>query len=186
MVEIVEADPRWAREFEQIAAELRAAVGEWALRIDHIGSTSVPGLASKNVIDIQMTVADEEALARVTAVLDGSLWRRVPDIVGDHLVPGLPTDPSQWRKTLFDEPEGSRPVHLHIRMEGRPNQRYALLFRDYLRAHPEAAAAYLQVKRGLAALARDSGDYADAKDFACDLIYVAAEDWAREHGWTVQ
>jgi GrpB-like predicted nucleotidyltransferase (UPF0157 family) len=99
-------------------------------------------------------------------------------------VPGLSTDPSQWRKALFGEPRGSRRVKLHVRMEGRANQRYALLFRDYLRAHPEAAAAYLQVKRGLAALARDSGSYADAKDPACDLIYIAAEDWARDQAWT--
>jgi GrpB-like predicted nucleotidyltransferase (UPF0157 family) len=63
MVEIVEADPRWSREFQQIAADLRGVVGELSLRIDHIGSTSVPGLPAKDVIDIQITVADEEALA---------------------------------------------------------------------------------------------------------------------------
>jgi len=69
-------------------------------------------------------------------------------------------------------------------MEGRANQRYALLFRDYHREHPEAAAAYAEVTRGIAALAPDLGSYADAKDPACDLVYLAAEEWASEAGWT--
>jgi GrpB-like predicted nucleotidyltransferase (UPF0157 family) len=65
---------------------------------------------------------------------------------------------------------------VHVRVEGRPNQRYALLFRDYLRAHPDAAAAYAALKRALAALGIDREVYADVKDPACDLIFVAAED----------
>jgi GrpB-like predicted nucleotidyltransferase (UPF0157 family) len=184
MVRIVEPDSRWAGEFTLIAADLRDAVGGDARRIDHIGSTSVPGLPAKDVIDIQMTVADEEMLAVVASALASRGWRRERDIVRDHQVPGLPAGPLEWRKILFDEPEGSRPIHLHIRVDGRVNQRYALLFRDFLRVHSDKAAAYAEVKRGLAALAPDSGSYADAKDSTCDLIYIAAEAWASESGWT--
>jgi GrpB-like predicted nucleotidyltransferase (UPF0157 family) len=184
MIEIVEHDPRWAAEFTKIAADLDDSFGGDVRRIDHIGSTSVPGLPAKDVIDIQITVADEHSLVRVGAALDRRGWRREPDFVRDHQVPGLPTDPAEWQKAFFDEPEGGRPIHVHVRIDGRANQRYALLFRDFLRAHPETAAAYAQVKKGLAALAPNSGSYADAKDPACDLIYFAGEVWADEQGWT--
>jgi GrpB-like predicted nucleotidyltransferase (UPF0157 family) len=183
MVTIVEADPGWASEFQRIGHDLHAILRTDAVRIDHIGSTSVPGLASKNVIDIQVSVRDEEALERVAAVLEGRGWRRQRLYVSDHRVVGLPQDDSEWRKVFFDEPHGHRAVHVHVRIEGRANQRYALLFRDFLRAHSDSASAYAQVKRGLAALAFDSGSYADAKDPACDLIYLAAERWAAETGW---
>jgi GrpB-like predicted nucleotidyltransferase (UPF0157 family) len=182
-VTIVDFDPGWPSEFERIAERLRAAVGGDALRIDHIGSTSVPGLPGKDVIDVQVTVADEDALERAAASLGSSGWRRSPRIDRDHRVPGLPEDGAQWRKAFFDALAGDRDIHLHVRMEGRANQRYALLFRDYLRAHPGAAAAYAEVKRGLAELAPDTGSYADAKDPACDLVYLAAERWAAETGW---
>jgi GrpB-like predicted nucleotidyltransferase (UPF0157 family) len=183
MVTIIEPDPGWASEFERIGQDLRAILHKDALRIDHIGSTSVPGLASKDVIDIQVTVRDEEALERVAAVLERRRWRRERRYGWDHRVAGLPEDDSEWRKVYFDEPEGDRAAHVHVRIEGRANQRYALLFRDYLRVHADSAAAYADVKRGLAALALDSGSYADAKDPACDLIYRSAESWAEETGW---
>jgi GrpB-like predicted nucleotidyltransferase (UPF0157 family) len=182
-VTIVDPDPGWPSEFEQIAERLRSAVGEVALRIDHIGSTSVPGLAAKDVIDIQLTVTDEAALEGAGSALERSGWQRVQGIVRDHRVPGFPEDIAQWHKALFSPPPGTRRVNLHVRMQGRANQRYALLFRDYLRAHRDAAAAYAEVKRGLAALAPDTGSYADAKDPACDLIYLAAERWAAETAW---
>ena len=183
MVTIVEPDPGWASEFAGIAEHLRMAIGADALRIDHVGSTSVPGLPAKDVIDVQISVADEAALARAAAALERSGWKRSARISRDHLVPGLPEDLSQWRKEFFNAPEGSRSTNVHVRMDGRANQRYALLFRDYLGVHPEAASAYAEVKRGLAALAPDSGSYADAKDPACDLVYLAAEEWASETGW---
>jgi len=183
MVTIVDADARWPADFARIEEDLRDGLWSDARRIDHIGSTSVPGLASKDVIDIQVTVADEQFLERVAATLERRGWRREGDVAYDHQVPGLPTDLSEWRKIIFDEPQGTRPSHLHVRVNGRANQRYALLFRDYLRVHPHAASAYAEVKRGLASLAPDSGTYAVAKDPACDLIYFAAESWASEVGW---
>jgi GrpB-like predicted nucleotidyltransferase (UPF0157 family) len=78
-----------------------------------------------------------------------------------------------------------RRVNLHLRVAGRANQRYALLFRDYLRAHPDTAAAYGEFKRRAATLPLESvGEYADLKDPVCDLIYLPAEDWAARTGWT--
>ena len=76
-------------------------------------------------------------------------------------------------------------MHLHVRVAGAANQRYALLFRDYLRDHPAAAAAYASLKTKLSELdpPLEPDDYTDVKDPACDLIIVAAEDWAERTGW---
>jgi GrpB-like predicted nucleotidyltransferase (UPF0157 family) len=76
-----------------------------------------------------------------------------------------------------------RPTNTHIRVEGHANQRYALLFRDYLRAHPHMAEAYADTKRRLAAIAPTRADYVDAKDPICDLIAFPAEDWAEATSW---
>jgi GrpB-like predicted nucleotidyltransferase (UPF0157 family) len=85
-----------------------------------------------------------------------------------------------WEKRLWQSRPGARRrVNLHVRVAGWPNQRYALLFRDYLRTHPQAAAAYARLKRALAErLGDDLVAYTDLKDHACDLIVVAAEEWA--------
>jgi GrpB-like predicted nucleotidyltransferase (UPF0157 family) len=183
MVTIVEPDPRWPGEFDRIAAEIRAAAGEHVDRVDHIGSTSVPGLRAKDVIDVQVTVPDWDAVGATLERLEHGGWTVRRDIGRDHAVPGLPNDPELWTKGYASERPGERATHVHVRVAGRPNQRYALLFRDYLRARADAAAAYGELKRRLAPLAPDSATYADAKDPACDLIYLAAEAWSSEIGW---
>jgi GrpB-like predicted nucleotidyltransferase (UPF0157 family) len=185
MVTFVDPDPRWPHEYERIAAVLARAAGEAIERIDHIGSTAVPGLAAKDILDVQLTVASRGDLDAAVEALARAGWRRLPhDISRDHPVPGFPDDPAAWEKGYLDEPPGERPVHVHVRVAGRPNQRYPLLVRDYLRAHPNSAAAYAALKQGLARIAADSATYADSKDPACDLIYFAAEAWASSTGWT--
>jgi GrpB-like predicted nucleotidyltransferase (UPF0157 family) len=78
-----------------------------------------------------------------------------------------------------------RPTHLHVRATDRPNFRYALLFRDYLRHSAAAGAAYAQVKVALARWAPDDVDaYYDVKDPVCDLIMDAAERWATDVAWS--
>ncbi len=181
MVEIVPYDDRWPDEFRAIAATLRAALGERALRIDHIGSTAVSGLAAKDSIDVQITVAalDEavaSALAGISYGIDDRLRR-------DHRPPGATGPDSDWEKWYFREPAGRRLANVHVRVAGRPNQRYPLLFRDYLRTHPASAEAYARLKRQLAAGLADPTTYPDVKDPAVDLIYLAAEEWAAAVGW---
>jgi hypothetical protein len=75
-------------------------------------------------------------------------------------------------------------VLLHGANLGKPNQRYALLFRDYLASHPPVAAAYGELKRRLAAALAKDESYPTVKDPAVDLIYLAAEQWASTSGWT--
>ncbi len=184
VVEIVEYDPSWPDAFRDVAGRLRMTLGDSASRIDHIGSTSVPGLASKDVIDTQVSVERDADLDGVAQELEAAGWTTPPHIINmDHQVPGWPEDERARRKRFFKEPPGSRHVNLHVRVIGRANQRYPLLFRDYLRAHPDSAQAYATLKRDLAVLLKDPDIYPEVKDAACDLIYFAAEDWARAIGW---
>lgn len=180
MIEIVPYSPNWPIEFEHIAAPIRNALGGLALRVDHIGSTSVPGLAAKDIVDVQVTLPDFDAIDRVTAALTAIGYTLRPDIIADHCPPSVEGPDSDWEKRLFNPPPGQRPTNLHVRAQGRANQRYALLFRDYLRAHPLAASAYAEVKRRLAHYhAEDSLAYTTIKDPVCDLIMNAAEAWQR-------
>ena len=181
MVEILEYQPRWVAEFRSIAEGLRRALGEIALRIDHIGSTSVPGLAAKDIIDVQVSVSDLSD--RVVAAIESLGYVHRSGVVEDHVPPLMTADREQWRKLYFREGEGERSVHIHVRVLGRSNQRYALLFRDYLRAHPETAAAYGELKRRLARIAPDSATSADTKDPVCDLVIFPAEQWAARTAW---
>jgi GrpB-like predicted nucleotidyltransferase (UPF0157 family) len=181
VVAIVPYDERWPGEFDRIATELRGALATHAIGIDHIGSTAVPGLSAKDVIDVQITARDlEPAIAE--ALLDAG-YVQLPDVIADHLPPGLGDAPGDWSKWLFIEPPGRRRINVHVRVAGRPNQRYALLVRDFLRADPRVAAAYAELKRRLAAALADPADYPDVKDPAVDLIYLAADAWAVASRW---
>jgi GrpB-like predicted nucleotidyltransferase (UPF0157 family) len=181
MIEIVEYQPSWPTEFRDIARTLRSAVGSSALRIDHIGSTAVPGLAAKDVLDIQISVAefDDYLLDRLLALG----YTRLEHIERDHCPPGCVSSADEWQKWFFRPPIGQRPTNTHVRIIGRANQQYALLFRDYLRSHPATAAAYASLKRQLARELRDESRYPEVKDPAVDLIYLAAFEWAVQTGW---
>jgi GrpB-like predicted nucleotidyltransferase (UPF0157 family) len=182
--EIREYDQGWPDAFRDAASLLRMTLGESVDRIDHIGSTSVPGLASKDVIDIQVSVQRDNDLDSVARTLEDAGWARY-SVSSDHVVPGLPPSELAWRKGFLREPPGYRRVNVHVRLVGQPNQRYPLLFRDYLRAHPHNAQAYATIKKDLALILPDDLDrYTDVKDAACDLIYFAAEAWAQSTGWS--
>ena len=185
--EIIPYQPAWPAEFEAIAARLRQALGPLAARVDHIGSTAVPGLAAKDVIDVQISVAalDAATVAALTAALTGLGYRLHEGEMRDHRPPGAAGPEADWDKLFFHAPEGQRRTHTHVRALGRPNQRYPLLFRDYLRAHPATAAAYAELKRQLAAGLADPDSYTEVKDPAVDLIYLAAEEWAAATGWDI-
>jgi GrpB-like predicted nucleotidyltransferase (UPF0157 family) len=181
MIVISPYQATWPSEFQRLAQPLRQALGELALRIDHIGSTAVPGLPAKDVIDIQITVAalDERLVAAMQTlgyIQPEGVWR-------DHCPPNFVGPESEWEKFFFRPPAGQRRTNTHVRAMGRANQRYPLLFRDYLRAHPATAAAYAELKRRLAQHLADPETYPDVKDPAVDLIFFAAEDWATATHW---
>jgi GrpB-like predicted nucleotidyltransferase (UPF0157 family) len=173
---------QWPSEFVKVKEHLGEALGDVAERIDHIGSTSVPGLAAKDIIDVQVGVSDLRD-PRLVSALEG-LGCQATDITSDHVPPGDRSGPAGWEKRYFRPPVVWRLTHLHVREMGRPNYRYALLFRDYLRHSGAAAAAYAQVTLALARLhPEDAQAYCDVKDPVCDLIMDAAEQWADRVGW---
>ena len=183
-VEIVPYDARWPGEFSDIGRTLRRALGHEAQRIDHIGSTSVPDLSAKDVIDVQVTVESLPRADRPVAALMQEGYLPKAGIVSDHVPPGGDPAPEQWAKRFFRGPVGSRATHVHVRGAGCANQRYALLFRDYLLAEARAAAGYEEVKRMLARHhADDIAAYYDIKDPVCDVIIAAAERWAAACEW---
>jgi GrpB-like predicted nucleotidyltransferase (UPF0157 family) len=89
-----------------------------------------------------------------------------------------------WAKLLFGQPQGRRRANVHVRIEGNPNQRYPLLFRDYLRAHPNSARSIELIKREIVKRhAEDVEAYYDIKDPVYDLIWDAAQEWAKQTHW---
>lgn len=178
-IEISDYRPEWPEEFRWIGAALRRELGEVAVRIDHIGSTAVPGLAAKDVIDVQVTVEKlDHPEIRPAFERVGARWT---DITTDHVPPGASSDPAEFRKWVFVFEPPSRRANVHVREVERFNQRYALLCRDYLRAHPSTADAYAEVKRQLARrFPNDMGAYTDVKDPVVDLFMSAAGAWT---GW---
>ncbi|MGH2508360.1 MAG: GrpB family protein [Ktedonobacteraceae bacterium] len=184
MITIVPHDPSWPEAFAAVAQPLRVALGELALRIDHIGSTSVPGLAAKDIIDVQVTVKDFACLHQLATALGSLGYTQVPHILRDHLPPLYLGPETDWEKRYFQPSANQRPTHLHIRALGRPNQRYPIFFRDYLRVHPVASAAYAQIKINLSQRHPDDIDFYYAiKDPLCDIIIDAAKDWAQITNW---
>ena len=178
-------EPSWQERGSELCHDLRAALGPLALRVEHIGSTAVSGMAAKPVFDLQVSVRDlaEAAAAFDSPLRDIGLVRR--PFERDHVPAGRDDDPARWAKRFWGkaEPGGER-INLHCRVAGSPNERLALLFRDWLRAHALAVTAYSRFKQALAATVNDLEVYTDVKDPVVDLVIVAAEDWAEATGWT--
>jgi putative glutamine amidotransferase len=146
------SDPSWPKRFEREAERLRGALGDLAVRIDHVGSTAVPGLAAKPIVDIQVSVSSvvprTDYLEPIRAL--GYRWAIDP-WPGDH--------------EFFSRDEsGDRAYHVHVCAAGSRWERRHLAFRDWLRSHPDDAAAYEQLKRELAERhPRDTHGYTDSK-----------------------
>jgi GrpB-like predicted nucleotidyltransferase (UPF0157 family) len=160
-IQILAYDPRWPAEFQTHAARISAALGEAALQIEHIGSTSVPGLAAKPIVDILVVVNDSAVEATYLPQLEraGYVLRvREPDF-HEH--------------RMFRTPE--RDVHIHVFSLGSPEIERYLIFRDRLRSHPDDRLRYENTKRSLAARSwPDMNAYADAKTEVVESILTAA------------
>ncbi len=177
-VVVVDHRPQWAEEFAQLAGDLRGALGARALAVDHVGSTSVPGLAAKDCIDVQVLVdgIDEDLQA---ALMAGIGFRCRPE-------PWNRSEVSSGRrlpKLVFAPPVGARRCNVHLRVAGGAGARFALLFRDYLRADEVARRAWGAFKQRLAVSVTDSPDYGQIKAPATEVLIGAAERWATATGW---
>ena len=149
-VQLSEYDPRWPALYEREAARIRAALGERVRLLEHAGSTSVPGLAAKPIIDIALAVADSTAEADYVPPMEAAgyvLRIREPDWFEHRLFKG--TDPAS---------------NIHTFTEGSPEIERMLAFRDWLRSNDEDRLLYERTKRDLAAREwKFVQHYADAK-----------------------
>jgi GrpB-like predicted nucleotidyltransferase (UPF0157 family) len=180
-VVLVDYRAEWADDFARVAGELHDALGLLALRIDHIGSTSVPGLTAKDIVDLQVIVEQLSPIEPLVRAFDSAGYelRYEGD---DHVPAGWDGPDGAWQKVLFMPREGRR-VHAHVRVAGSPNERYALLFRDYLRADDAARGRWATVKTELAAATASRDEYAVRKDPLTDELMAGAEAWAAATGW---
>ncbi|BBM86748.1 GrpB family protein [Candidatus Uabimicrobium amorphum] len=175
-IKIVDYNPNWPQEFAKIAQDLRQILPK-AIRIDHIGSTSVPNLGAKDIIDIQVTVRELDP--QILETLRKNDYQIREHIQKDCLT-GFTGNACEMRKFLTLEKKGQRRANIHIRKEGALNQKYALLFRDYLRSCTTTRDAYLQIKKQLASIyPHDIDGYLDIKDPVMDIIFRAAQLWAQ-------
>jgi GrpB-like predicted nucleotidyltransferase (UPF0157 family) len=160
-ITLAEYDPAWPRLYSREASRIRAALGSSAMLVEHAGSTSVPGLAAKPIIDIVLAVpdsADEAAYVPALEAAGYALWSREPDWFEHRMFKGPDTD-----------------IHLHVFTAGATEIDRMLLFRDWLRVSETDRAAYLAVKRDLAKRTwRHVQHYADAKTAIVEEILARA------------
>jgi GrpB-like predicted nucleotidyltransferase (UPF0157 family) len=151
---VVDYDPEWPLRFEAIRDRIAPALGPLAVSIEHVGSTSVPGLAAKPVIDIDVVVAEPSAIPAAIDVLTGLGYEHLGDLgVKD--------------REAFRRPPGSDRHNLYVCTQDGEGLRNHLAIRDHLRRHPEAVEAYAALKRRLAAETPDIDAYVIGKT---DLI----------------
>jgi GrpB-like predicted nucleotidyltransferase (UPF0157 family) len=163
-VRLAEYDPAWPGLYEREAARVRKTLGDWVLQLEHVGSTSVPGLAAKPVIDMILVVEDSGDEAAYVPDMESAgyvLWIREPD---------------WFEHRLFKGPDTN--VNLHTFSPGCSEVDRMLLFRDWVRGHDDDRLLYERTKRELAARTwRHVQNYADAKNDVVDEILDRA-------GWT--
>ncbi|HEY4190364.1 MAG TPA: GrpB family protein [Candidatus Limnocylindrales bacterium] len=160
-MDLAEYEPAWPIRYEREAASIRAILGERALLVEHVGSTSVPGLAAKPIVDIVLAVADSSEEADYVPSMEAAGWvLRIREL-------------DWFEHRLFKDPDWT--VNLHVFSAGCPEIDRMLAFRDRLRANEADRLRYEAAKRELAA--RDWAyvqGYADAKGDVIESILAAA------------
>ncbi len=161
-IDLAEYDPEWPRLYEREAARIGAALGERMLRIEHVGSTSVPGLVAKPLIDILLVVADSS---------DEGAY--VPELEEAGYVLRI-REPDWHQHRLFKGPDTN--VNVHTFSEGCEEIERMTAFRDWLRTHDDDRALYERSKRKLAAREwKYVQNYADAKSDVVQAIVARAQ-----------
>ena len=176
-------DETWPAQGRRLSARVAHAAGPRGLAVEHTGSTAVPGIRAKDVIDLQLAVRTLRDGDAIQPALEDAGFPRASGDWSDRPKAADP-DPVHWQKRFHGSADPGRVVHLHIREKGSPGWRYALLFRDWLRANPDEAAAYEGEKLRLVARHAAVDDYAWAKEPWFDAALPRAEAWAEQSLWS--
>ena len=169
-IRLCDYDPGWPREFQLHAEQIQAVLGECVLGIEHVGSTAVPGLPAKPVIDIVLVLADSAGEAAFAPALENAGYRlRI-------------REPGWHEHRMFQGPENG--VNLHVFSVGCPEIDRMLAFRDRLRANAADRELYALTKRTLAnQVWKYTQNYADAKTAVIEeILKRSREDWRRGSG----
>jgi GrpB-like predicted nucleotidyltransferase (UPF0157 family) len=174
-IDVVDYDPRWIEAFEMESAMLTRIFGQRLVDIQHIGSTAVPNLAAKPIIDILIVLNNTDDIDSFNPSIE-ALGYRVRGECLDATIPGTP-----GRFYFTKETSGVRSHHVHICAQGHAEILDKLSFRDYLRAHESVALTYAELKRRLAVDHRfDSIGYVRGKDAFVKSVLADARRWYRE------
>ncbi|WP_113676185.1 GrpB family protein [Vallitalea guaymasensis] len=162
---------KWIDEFNVIGYKIRECMGDIATRIDHIGSTSIIGLDAKPIIDVQISVKSFHPFNQIRKPLEKIGYSYKPDN-------------TELTKRYFREQIGQKRTHIHVRLDGHWSQQFPLLFRDYMRLHPNDCKEYSDLKHKLAIKYRnDRKSYVNGKiDFIWEKM-KRADSWAHNTGW---
>lgn len=163
-IELADPDPGWPATYDEVEGEIAGVLPtDLVARIDHVGSTSVPGLPAKPVLDVQVSVHAISPVEAYAAPLTAAGFRHVPDPWNDD------------HEFFSRDRDGDRHVNLHLCEAGSEWERRHLAFRDWLRAYPDDAAAYAALKRELAAAhGTDRASYTEAKTDFIERIIARA------------
>lgn len=166
-IQVVPYDPAWEGEYRQILGRLSRILP--GARIQHVGSTAVPGCAAKPIIDVSVGLGMGESLHADDARAAGLEFRSVR---------------SYSVVFAISNPDRSRRAHVHVRARGSDPELSDLLFRDYLRTHPQAVVDYSRLKHRLAATKRTGSDYTRSKAPYIERTIERARRWAKKAGWS--
>lgn len=161
-VVVLPYDEQWKQDFLKIKAEIVGALGQLAIEIEHVGSTSVQGLSAKPIIDIDVVIKDYTVLEDVVSALGeiGYLHEGNLGIAGREAF-------------KYDGKEHLKKHHLYVCPEDSPELRRHIAFRDFLRAHPEAAREYSRIKEeGAKQFPNDIERYMEHKSQFIERIYA--------------
>jgi len=179
-LEVVPYSDTWVNDFDALAGLLRGLDLASPSAVDHIGSTSVPGLAAKDVIDVQIRVgvldaAIAEQFKRAGFRRRDEPWNKI-EATRDGPIP----------KLVFAPARGHRRANIHVRVDGSAGARDSLLFRDFLRATPTMCDAWADFKLSIVRVAPQVtlGAYGQIKQPAWLVLMHAADIWAESTGWS--
>jgi dephospho-CoA kinase len=173
--QVVQYDSAWPDDARRIIARIQTACGSKALRVDHIGASAVPGMDAADVIDIQVTVASLAVADELADALAEVGYPRIEHVTEDVPTPDARStvaefdhraDPARWHKRTHGAADPGRPADIHLRVDGWPNQQFALLVTEWLREHPA-------VRR----------EFANANKQGSLDAYRRAWQWADTTGW---